>query len=61
VKDKHVKDAAQDVVEDVSGDVLGAAEDGSTKVLVVERVIFQLRRVRAAWAPKAKSCATSRV
>ena len=46
-KDKHVKDAAQDVAEtvmqDVAEDVLGAAEDGSVKVLVVARFIFQRR------------------
>jgi len=34
VKDGHVKDAAQDVAEDV----LGAAEDGSVKVQIVAHV-----------------------
>jgi len=42
VKDGHVKDTAQDVAEDVTQDVaedvaedvLGAAEDGSVKVLI---------------------------
>ena len=38
VKDEHVKnvaqDVAQDVAEDVAEDVLGAAEDGSVKVLI---------------------------
>ena len=33
----HVKDAAQDVAEDVSG----AAEDGSVKVLILSIAIFQ--------------------
>ena len=45
VKDEHVKDAAQGVAEDVTQDVaeevLGAAEDGSVKVFVVARAIFQ--------------------
>ena len=45
VKDKHMKDAAQGVAEDVTQDVaeevLGAAEDGSVKVFVVARAIFQ--------------------
>jgi len=39
-----VKDAAQnlaeDVTRDVNEDVLGAVEDGSVKVLIVERAIF---------------------
>ena len=42
MKDGHVKDTAQDVAEDVTQDVaedvaedvLGAAEDGSVKVLI---------------------------
>ena len=49
-KDKHVKDAAQDVAEtvmqDVAEDVLGAAEDGSVKMFVEARVIFQRRNPR---------------
>jgi len=36
VRDEPVKDAAQDVAEDVSG----AAEYGSVKVFIVARVIF---------------------
>ena len=45
VKDKHVAE-----------DVLGAAEDGSVKVFIVARVIFQPRnprptRRRTCWAP----------
>ena len=39
ITDRHVKDAAQDVAEDVTQDVveglLGAAEDGSVKVLIL--------------------------
>ena len=40
-----MKDAAQDVAEDMtqdaSGSVLSAAEDASVKMSIVERVIFQ--------------------
>ena len=36
VRDEPVKDAAQDVAEDVSG----TAEDGSVKVFIVARAIF---------------------
>jgi len=40
VKDERVKDAAQDVVEDVTQDlaedVLGAAENGSVKMFIVQ-------------------------
>ena len=47
VRDEPVKDAAQDVAEDVAQDVaedvLGCAEDGSLKVFIVARVIFQRR------------------
>ena len=43
MKDKHVKDTAKDVVEDVAKyvaeDVLGATEDGSVKLLIVARAI----------------------
>jgi len=50
VKDGHVKDAAQDmagdVTQDVAEDVLGAAEDGSVKVFIMARVIFQRRNPR---------------
>ena len=42
VKDKHVKDAAQDVAEDV----LGATEDRGLKEFIVARVIFQRRNPR---------------
>ena len=45
-----MKDAAQDVAEeetqDVAEDVLGAAEDGSVKVLVLSIAIFQQRNPR---------------
>ena len=44
VKDKHMKDAAKDVAQDVAEDVMGAAEDGSAKVLIaVFIVVFQRR------------------
>jgi len=50
VKGKHVKDAAQDVAknatQDVAEDVLGAAEDGSMKVLILHIAIFQRRNPR---------------
>jgi len=50
VKDKHVKNAAQDVAEDV----LGAVADGSVKVFIVARVIFKRRnpRPRHAYRPQ---------
>jgi len=45
-----VKDAAQDVAEgvaqDVAAGVLVAAEDGSVKVFIVARAIFQRRNPR---------------
>jgi len=49
VKDEHVKGVAQEVAQDVTQGaaqdvtqgVLGAAEDGGVKVLIVARVIFQ--------------------
>ena len=41
MKDEHVKDVAQDVAQDVAEDAMGAAEDGSVKVFIVARVIFQ--------------------
>ena len=34
---------AKDVTQDVAEDASGAAEDGSLKVFIVERVIFQRR------------------
>ena len=37
---------AEDVAEDVTEDVLGAAKDGSMKVFIVARVIFQRRNPR---------------
>jgi len=50
VKDRHVKDTAQDVaegmVQSAAADVLGAAEDGSMKVFIAARVIFQRRNPR---------------
>ena len=48
--DEHVKAAAQDVAEDATQDVakgiLGAAEDGSVKVFIVARALFQRRNPR---------------
>jgi len=41
VRDEHVKDSAQDVTQDVAGDVFGAAEDESLNAFIVERAIFQ--------------------
>ena len=50
MKDKHVKDATQDVAkgatQDVAKGVLGAAEDGGVKVLNATRAIFQQRNPR---------------
>jgi len=44
---KHaLQGVAKDMTQDVAGDVLGAAEDGSAKVLIVARVIFQRRNPR---------------
>jgi len=55
VRDEPVKDAAQDVTQDVTQDVVedmsGAAEDGSVKVFIVARVIFQ-RPPRFPWATR---------
>ena len=60
MKDEHVKDAAQDVAEeetqDVAEDVLGAAEDGSVKVLVVSIAIFQQRNPRQTHACRPHAC-----
>ena len=42
MKDEHVKDAAQNVAEDV----LGAAVNGGVKMFIVARVIFQRRNPR---------------
>ena len=38
-----MKDAAQGLAQDVAEDVLGAAEDGSVKVLIFPIAIFQRR------------------
>ena len=50
MKDEHMKDAAQYVAKDVTlyvaKGVLGAAEDGSVRVLVVGRSIFQRHNTR---------------
>ena len=35
VRDEPVKDAAQDVTQDVAGSESGAAEDGSVKVFIL--------------------------
>ena len=40
MRDELVKNAAQDVTQNVAEDVSGAAEDGSVKVFIVARVIF---------------------
>ena len=62
MKDEHVKDAAQHVAEDVTldvaTDVMGAAEDGGVKVLIVARVILQRwnpRPTRALCPPRQSS------
>ena len=44
---------AQDVAQDVAEDVLGAAEEGSVKVLILPIAIFQRRKLCAT------SCAMS--
>ena len=55
MRDDPVKDAPQDVAQDVTQgaaeDVLGAAEDGSAKVFVVARVAFH-RPPRFPWATR---------
>jgi len=55
-----VEDSAQDVAKDVTQgvveEVLGAAEDGSTKVLIVARVIFQRRNPRPTHACRPPRC-----
>ena len=39
-------DLAEDLTQDVAEDVLGAAEDGSMKVLIVVRATFKQRNLR---------------
>ena len=46
MKDESVKDAAQDMAEDV----LGAAKSGSVEVLILPIAIFQRRNPRPAHA-----------
>ena len=46
-----MKDVAQDVAQDVAEGVLGAAKDGSAKVFIVARVIFQRRNPRPTRVP----------
>jgi len=54
LKDRHVKEVAQDaaqkvaqnMAQDVAQDVLGAAKDGSVKVLILPIAIFQQRNPR---------------
>jgi len=53
---RHVNDLAQAVVQDVAEDVTGAAENGSAKVLVVARAIFQRRDLRVAYARRHPCC-----
>ena len=48
MKDEHVKGVTQDVAEGV----LGAAEEGSVKVSIVARVIFQRRNPRPTHASR---------
>ena len=44
MNDEHAaQDVTKDVTQDLAEDVLGAAEDGSVKVLIVARAIFQRR------------------
>ena len=52
VRNRHVKDAAQDVAEGLSS----AAEDGSLKVFIVARVIFQRRNPRTTHACRPSRC-----
>ena len=60
MKDEHVKDAAQHVAEDVTldvaTDVMGAAEDGGVKVLIVARVILQRWNPRPTHAFRPPRC-----
>ena len=55
LRDEHVKDAAQDLAEDVTQyvaeDVSGAAEDGSARVFSVARAIIH-RPPRFPWATR---------
>ena len=55
-----MKDAAQGVVKDVTEGVaegvLGAAEDGSVKVCIVARYIFQRRNPRPTHASRPPRC-----
>jgi len=44
--ERHANDVAQTVVQGVAEDVVGAAEDGSVKVFIVARVIFQRQNPR---------------
>ena len=57
---EHVKDMAQDVAEDgtqdMAEDVLGAAEDGSVKVLIVARAISQRWNPRPTHACRPPRC-----
>jgi len=41
------QDVPQDLTQDVAQDVLGAAEDGSVKVLILPIAILQWRNTRA--------------
>jgi len=49
VRDEPVKDAAQDLTQDVAEDLTGAAKDGSVKVFIVAGAIFH-RAPRFPWA-----------
>ena len=40
MRDEPVKDAAQDLTQDVAEDLTGAAKDGSVKVFIVAGAIF---------------------
>ena len=55
MRDEHVKDAAQDVAENVTQNVaedeLGAAEDGSAKWFIVARAVFY-QPPRFPWATR---------
>jgi len=48
--ERHANDVAQTVVQGVAEDVVGAAEDGSVKVFIVARVIFQRQNPRPTYA-----------
>ena len=58
-----VQDLSQDVAQDLAENVLGAAEDGGVKVLILPIVIFQWRRAGSRGAllvdPRVRACAAT--